>query len=551
MGTTEQGQNPTLPRVLEPRSAAKPLLTGHRLQFGQRDALRFLVMLPLLLAPCIAAVSSQSLWIDEAISCNYADHSRLIPTAPLPSLGAISQMPAFYLLLPLWVRLFGDSERALRAVNLPFAALFFASLLILVRRSAPWKQAMIVPFAIYPLLIFYVNECRPYVALLAFSTAAVAALYEYRESGSGAFAWICCLSVVAAFTFHLFGALLLLLLFLTAALDASLRSRIRQSWRQWIAPISLAAPPWLALLLYYRSNHEAGLPHGSLTNAPGSQPSTWKNLIFFFYEALGLDGLGPPRNDLRSHPTPQLFAAYAVGITLGAAAILLLLALCLRAGKRGPEARFAMNLLSATGATLLLFFCAARAVHLGFLPRHVMTLAAAICGVMLLVLVAERIPTALRSIAFVTLLLAWGVSSCREMFVYRYGKDDARAALEVANRYRVPILWNADLMSAAYYGGCSAPEFPPAYTPLLTAATGHWTCGIRLRSLAEPHAALSQDLSGLEPGEFVLVRGKADTFDPDGLMSAAMLHWRTKLIARLNGYDVWYISVPDCFAQAK
>ena len=50
--------------------------------------------------------------------------------------------------------------------------------------------------------------------------------------------------------------------------------------------------------------------------------------------------------------------------------------------------------------------------------------------------------------------------------------------------------------------------------------------------------------SRLAPGSYVMVKGKADVFDADGSWSAAMAGWQPHLLNRLNGFDVWLVTVP-------
>ena len=152
---------------------------------GISSALRIALITGIFLIPSVFAVTHQSLWIDEAYSCWFADHAQGLNPAQFQGLAAVPEMPAFHLLLTAWVHLFGDSERALRTINLPFAALFLASILTLAYKTAGrlwWMCAM--PFAVFPMLIYYVNECRPYTALLGLSAAAGTAFFLHLQSGS-------------------------------------------------------------------------------------------------------------------------------------------------------------------------------------------------------------------------------------------------------------------------------------------------------------------------------------------------------------------------------
>ena len=55
-------------------------------------------------------------------------------------------------------------------------------------------------------------------------------------------------------------------------------------------------------------------------DTPGNMVSTWKNVVFFFYETLGFSGLGPPRNVLRVHAGVDSFHGYFWTTLLGVVA---------------------------------------------------------------------------------------------------------------------------------------------------------------------------------------------------------------------------------------
>ena len=175
-----------------------------------------------------------------------------------------------------------------------------------------------------------------------------------------------------------------------------------------------------------------------------------------------------------------------------------------------------------------------------------MALVGLLCCSLVLALSASGVDARLRYAVVALLMVAWGVSAARLLFVYPYAKDDVRTALQVARSQGLPILWNAGDRDAAYYGGYKADgEGEPGPDPAPTMPTDHW------RKLTPILAPLNEDgaqadmfVSGLAPGDYVMVKGKADVFDPDGNWSAAMAGWQPHLLNRLNGFDVWRVTLP-------
>jgi hypothetical protein len=512
---------------------------------------RVAIFTALLAIPSALSITHQSLWLDEAMSCWFADHANGWDFTRFRFLIGVTQMPGYHMLLLGWVRVFGDSERALRSLNLPFAVLFLGSLLVPCRRAsgrAWWLPAL--PFAVFPLLIYYVNECRPYAALLGLSTAAAIAFLEHVRTGRGSAAWVCSMMCLAAFSMHVLGILAVCVLALFAALAPSVRRCLALGRRQWIVPFAVSFPGYVALGMYYLHVNRlgSGTEGSGITAAtPGNIASTWKNAVFCVYEAVGFAGLGPPRNDLRISPGIHSFQGYWINILLGVAACASLIVCLARFRRTCRAVDEARRLLFCSGLGLGLLFAVARAAHFGFFGRHGMALVGTMCCGIVLTLSAREVPLPARVLAIAMLTIAWTYSSARLLFVYRYGKDDARSALQAAKERGLPILWNAREYDAAYYGGFDPRESSrPLFTTPLSTGTRHWkrTTSLRVlpRATAEEAVATAGSLPG---GRYVFVKGKADAFDESGAWDRAMAHWNPKLLNRLNGFDVWLVTVPS------
>jgi hypothetical protein len=195
---------------------------------------------------------------------------------------------------------------------------------------------------------------------------------------------------------------------------------------------------------------------------------------------------------------------------------------------------------------LLALFIVARAIHFGFFGRHAIGVVGVLCVAFALALCARQLSPRSRAIASVILALAWGASSARLLFLYNYGKDDPRSALSAAKATGLPILWDADISEAAYYGGFDTSE-PQSMTFLAPARhpVKNWQQLTPLHeSLRWDEASIEGLTKGLPAGRYVLVSGKPDIFDPEGNWKKAMSAWEPVLINRFVGYEVRVVTLP-------
>src|SRR5581483_7426967 len=74
------------------------------------------------LAVALVAVNGESLWVDEALTANEVSHAsfRGMWTMLAQDRGSDLQMPLYLFHLWAWVKMFGTSEWALRAINIPW-----------------------------------------------------------------------------------------------------------------------------------------------------------------------------------------------------------------------------------------------------------------------------------------------------------------------------------------------------------------------------------------------------------------------------------------------
>ncbi|NNE07028.1 MAG: hypothetical protein HKN20_00570, partial [Gemmatimonadetes bacterium] len=127
-----------------------------------------LVLLFLLLAAAaflrLHAIDRHGLWIDEANSVLIAD--RDVPGV-IEGLRNDANPPVYYLLLHYWIAVFGDGERAVRALSVLFgvmlvALLYFAGAAIHGPRAGLFAAAVC---ALHPLQIYNSQTARMYTLL--------------------------------------------------------------------------------------------------------------------------------------------------------------------------------------------------------------------------------------------------------------------------------------------------------------------------------------------------------------------------------------------------
>src|SRR3954451_10432361 len=116
-----------------------------------------------------ATLSTQSFWLDEAIAINSA---RLDLCGMIASLGGTERTPPFYfLLLDGWMRVFGDSEAAVRSLSAVVGTATIVVAFEIGRRLATARAGLVLAalVAFNPLLVWFSQEARPYMLLVLLS----------------------------------------------------------------------------------------------------------------------------------------------------------------------------------------------------------------------------------------------------------------------------------------------------------------------------------------------------------------------------------------------
>ena len=215
-------------------------------------------------------------WIDEGISVGLAHHH----WSSIPSLlRQDGSPPAYYMLLGLWVRAFGDTERATHTLSLVFGLacipLAYAVARSLFDRTTGLVCALLA--ALNPFLTYYAQETRMY-ELEAFLSLVIA--YAYIEGiVRGRRLWAAALvpSVALLVYSHNWGMFVCIALAVTTVVVA--REHLKLFGLVALG-VALLYAPWVATLLA-QARH---------TGAPWSTAPSIRDLVMAPMSVLGGEG---------------------------------------------------------------------------------------------------------------------------------------------------------------------------------------------------------------------------------------------------------------------
>ena len=402
-------------------------------------------------------------WIDEGQSVGIANHH--LTTIP-GLLREDGSPPAYYMLLGLWIRLFGDGERATHTLSLLFAIgcipLAFAVGRSLFGRSTGLFCAALA--AIDPYLTYYAQETRMY-SFEAFLSLVVALAYvngilRCRRS------WVVVLVLSLDVMLYVHNWALFVCVGLAVATALFARERLRR-FGVAAAGVALLYAPWL-LTLVSQARH---------TGAPWSSVPSFHELVLAPGAAFNGDA-------------PLLVFALVGGA--GLASVL---------RRRGDEERATVLTLAVTAAVTVLLAWLLSQLSPAWSTRYI----AVVLGPLLL-LAARGLVRARRLglAAFVAVAFVWGGYSSSD------NKENARqvsAAITASIRpgelvisthpEQVPLL--------RYYLG-ARPRFATTLGLVADPQIFDWRDAVDRLSAARPRATLDALLATVPPGsEFVVV----------------------------------------------
>jgi hypothetical protein len=312
-------------------------------------------------------------WIDEGISVGLAHHHWSSIPALLHQDGS---PPAYYMLLGLWVRMFGDTERATHALSLLFGLacipLAYAAARSLFDRQTGLVCALLA--AVDPFLTYYAQETRMY-ELEAFLSLVIA--YAYVQGVLRArrlWAAVLVVSLALLVYSHNWGLFVCLAVAVTTVVVARERLKL---FGVVALGVALLYAPWVATLLS-QAKH---------TGAPWSTAPSFRDLVMAPTYVLG--GEGP---------------YYGLALVAGAALF------AVARSRRDEEGRIVLALATIAGVTIVGAFVSSQ-----FSPAWTARYFAVVLGPVLL-LAARGLVRAQRLglVALVAVLFLWGYYNVRD-----------------------------------------------------------------------------------------------------------------------------------------
>ena len=406
---------------------------------------------PALLALVIGviAIDSQSFWIDETVTAILAAQPTLSEWWRTFSSLKITeiQMPGYIFYIWAWDKIFGCSEWGLRAGNLLWLVPGFLAL--------PRRQIYyLLLLSVSPFLWYYANEARPYAMEIGTTLILLGSLWRWLDLPDGNpdgrrekfLAIGFCFGLAALSSSSLLG-----MIWAGAFLGATL---VVLGWQRALPlarrclPLLVVTGLSLALLaLFYLWTVKKGC-----RSTPGITGIS--NIIYIFYELLGLAGLGPGRTDIHGAGL-KAFWPFLVPLIFQAAVIAGVFFTGCRFILEKTPRHIWLGTAAALGAASVVLLVAGRIKHVSLLGRHF----APLFPCLLLPLAAgwknlnER--GGWRRILAAAFLLLCLASALSLRFCARHAKDDYRTAASVAiqaNASDKRVWWCADGLAGYYYG---------------------------------------------------------------------------------------------------
>ncbi|MDR7520994.1 MAG: glycosyltransferase family 39 protein [Armatimonadota bacterium] len=188
-----------------------------------------------------ASIGAKSLWFDEA----YAFFAAARPLQDVVAFAAADDVhpPLYYVLLSVWIRLFGTGEAALRSLGAAASSLTVGATWWLGRRlGGPWVGGVAAFLAaIAPLQVLAAQEARMYPLLGFLTVVSWSALLGAAEGNRRAWPLYVAATVLALYT-HYFA---LLTLAGQAVFVLVAAPRRRQAWLVSLLAAVVLFAPWL------------------------------------------------------------------------------------------------------------------------------------------------------------------------------------------------------------------------------------------------------------------------------------------------------------------
>jgi len=409
------------------------------------------IFFPAVLALVVGAmaITSQSFWMDECGTAIIAVQPTIAAWwhCLMIDSGANTQMPIYMFHAWSWQKLFGNSELALRASNLSWLVLGFLAI--------PRRQSLFLfTLATSSFLWYYLNEFRPYIALISSALLMLGAVWhlvelpEKPENRRREKIWVGCFCLG---TVLLSGVSLIGVIWTGAGIGAAVavlgRERGRELFRRHLPVFMVATAPMLLLAIYYVLSLEHG--HRAVYGSTGLG-----NAVFSLYELTGFTGLGPGRLDIRAAGVTA-FLPFLAPLLVYAAVLACILFV---GGKYIVEffpRRVWLGVAATFGAATVFLLLVGVVTDFRVLGRHFSPLLVVILLVVYFGLRHWEQLGGWRQLMVMLFLLLSLASALSARFGERHARDDNRAAAAVARTAFAKgenVWWCTDGTAGIWYG---------------------------------------------------------------------------------------------------
>lgn len=392
----------------------------------------------------IIGINAKSLWIDECLVYRYINfpNAKEVLKAALDANGSEKQMPLFLLFAWAWSRMFGLSEIAMRSVNVLPAFLYticgYKIAKLVCKQKRVWLGVMF--FLFNPIFIAYLNEARPYIALLAFALITIYNSFYAADFNSTKNIAAVHVFILLGISFHLlfmFSLCIYICGILYHYKNESLKLKTHIKGFLCFLPLYIILFGYMAFTFYYSSSSSIG-------NASGSVVAS---LIVSIYYILGYGGLGLSRNDLRNPSLGSLTPIMWILIAALSVVLVLLFISLIKSVTKEPLKNRLFWLLIAGIMLVFCFSLLSIVFHYSFWERHIISLSA-----IFIVLILEVISAYNMRYETFALLLLFAVSSMNFRFNYYYGNEDYKSVINDLNRNDCIVMAQASDFVLDYYG---------------------------------------------------------------------------------------------------
>ena len=459
------------------------------------------------------AVTNQSLWIDEGSAAVKAMEPTVsawwhnLRSEGNSNLQLIGEL--FYLWG--WEKIFGSSEIALRASNIPFFAGGVVALAWGISQRRTLQTAVALLALTNAFLWYYLSEARPYLVLFGFASVTAACLFQLlREPEesllSGIWFRLFCSGIIGLCATSLIAVPWALGAFGAVLYWSGPRAVIRCAFRfKGSSALLLAA--FAALGLYYLWTLQLG------ARASDVGRTGWANIAFIFYELIGLMGLGPGRLALRAHGTSEM-SAFLPLLAAGAFTGFVLLLAGLIAVKDKLNRRSLLFFVIAVATPFAVVLAAGASAHMRLVGRHLTPLLPFLLALAAAGLAALVSNPQLWRKAFALAALGLFLLSALEIrFAARHRRDDYRSAAVIARSASdsgQKVWWLADVSTGLYY-------HVPLDSPRVTGAP---------------------DLQQLKAPPNLVILSKPDIYDSTGAVRAYLAQQGFRVTKTLPAFEI-------------